>query len=152
MASLQRHKKHNEEVEGHQDTEAQQLPRTYCHRLCHPSTTMYHRTKHRLPPLSTHSSLQPPHSKAPLPISFASTTSPSLTQLWRQRRSLPQMHLPPFAFCFLLMGSLMPPCVAICPSNCTCDVDVREYYTCVLTCFQIMYLFSLEYVFIHFLK
>ena len=129
MASLQRHRKHNEKVEGHQDSEPQQPTRIYCHRLRYPATTMYHRAKHRPPPLHRHSSPQPPHSKAPLAVSLTSTTSPSLSQRWRQRRSLPQMNLSPFAFCFLLMGSLVPPSVAICPNNCNCDVDVRRFYT-----------------------
>ncbi|XP_042227516.1 leucine-rich repeat neuronal protein 2-like [Homarus americanus] len=43
-------------------------------------------------------------------------------QLLRPRVSVSQMLLPPFAFyCLLLVGSLVTPCAAICPNNCTCD-------------------------------
>lgn len=149
MASLRQHKKHNEEEEGHlqgstRAVEPQQQQSHITHSYCHhphqlpaaiPTTTfittttaatMYHRTKHRLPPLHRHSS-QPrltPHSETLL-SSLISRASSSLTRQRQRRRPLPQLHLPQFAFCFLLMGSLVPPCVAICPTGCDCDIVVR---------------------------
>ncbi|XP_050686956.1 leucine-rich repeat neuronal protein 2-like [Eriocheir sinensis] len=148
MASLRQHKKHNEEEEGHLqgstqavEPQQQQSHTTYSH--CHlprqlpaaiPTTTfintttaatMYHRTKHRLPPLHRHSSLPrlTPHSESPLSSLISRASSSLSRQRQRQRRRpLPQLHLPQFAFCFLLMGSLVPPCVAICPRDCVCDV------------------------------
>lgn len=148
MASLRQHGKHNEEEEGHlqgstRGIKPQQQPHTtHCHRHWPhqpPATTTsttsitittaatYHKAKHRLPPLHRHSSLPHlmPHSKSPFSSLF-SKTPPSLRRQRQRRRPLPQLHLPQFAFCFFLMGSLVPPCVAICPHNCTCDVDVRR--------------------------
>ncbi|XP_069170152.1 leucine-rich repeat neuronal protein 2 [Procambarus clarkii] len=43
-------------------------------------------------------------------------------QLWKRRTQVPQMVLPSLAmYCLLLVGSLVTPCAAICPNNCTCD-------------------------------
>lgn len=126
MASLRRQKKHSEEVAeaGPERCEPQQAPHTHRHRPHHPATSKYHRAKHRPPPPSHRHSPPPPlQSDAPLPVSLACTTSPSLSLLWRQRAFLPQMSFSPFAFCLLLVGCLAPLSAAICPGNCTCDVD-----------------------------
>lgn len=146
MASLRQHKKHKEEERHPQGStwgvvsHQQQPGNTYSHRHhpCQPpaasittftitaASTMYHRAKHRLPPLHRHSSLLhlTPHSESPL-SSLISRTLSTFSRQRQRRRPLLQLHLPQFAFCCLLMGSLVPPCVAICPNDCTCDVDVR---------------------------
>lgn len=65
------------------------------------------------------------HPTVPCPVTaFCSVAPTTSCHPWKHQMSLPPILLPSLAFyCLLLVGSLVTPCAAICPNNCTCDDD-----------------------------